>query len=156
MSLPKGSTFHSRSVHLAAQSTAQMARQRIRIMVLIPFGSTDLPDPARRDRFYLLFACAERSRSIRITSPRRSSCPPSGGRNDLLGSSCECFTPLAGKIAAHLWAALYCEMVLTRRISGRTLLTTEVLLYRFAIRNGPISPYGSSSQTYCLTRMYHF
>jgi len=46
--------------------------------------------------------------------------------------------------------------VLTRRIAGRTLLTTEVLLYRFAIRNGPISPYGSSSQTYCLTRMYHF
>ena len=34
-----------------------------------------------------------------------------GGRNDLLGSSRECFIPLAGKVAAHLWLDLQCEMV---------------------------------------------
>jgi len=31
---------------------------------------------------------------------------PSGGRNGLLGSSCECFIPPTGKIAAHLWVDL--------------------------------------------------
>ena len=41
--------------------------------VLIPIRISDPPDPARRDRFYLLFACAERSRSIHTNSPRRSS-----------------------------------------------------------------------------------
>jgi len=34
VSLPKGATFQSKSVHLAAQSTEQMAGQRIRTMEL--------------------------------------------------------------------------------------------------------------------------
>jgi len=78
-----------------------------------PIRSTDPPDPARRHRFCLLFACAERSRSIHLTPPRRSSRPPSGGRNGLLGSSCVCFIPPTGKIAAHLWVDLLRNGIIT-------------------------------------------
>jgi len=60
------------------------------------------PLDIENDPTCLFFACAERSRSIRITSPDRSSRPPSGERNDPFGSLRECFIPLAGKITAHI------------------------------------------------------
>ena len=93
-------------------------------MCAIPIRITDPPDPARRDSSCLLFACAEEKPKhpqyfSEEVVPSLAPAPKSaarrtqeaGGLNDLLGSSCECSIPLAGKIAAHLWLDLKCEMV---------------------------------------------